>query len=86
MRMKKLLALGALSVVYAGAASAEVNEVKVAKQFSIGYLQINVMERQNLIEKHAKADGLGDVKVSWLTFNGPDMMNDALLSGSVDLV
>src|SRR5262249_9656882 len=37
------------------------------------------------IEKHTKAAGL-DVKVSWLTFNGPDMMNDALLSGSVDLV
>jgi NitT/TauT family transport system substrate-binding protein len=67
-------------------AAAEVTEVRVAKQFSIGYLQINVMERQKLIEKHAKADGLGDVKVSWLTFNGPDMMNDALLSGSVDLV
>jgi NitT/TauT family transport system substrate-binding protein len=76
--------LGAL--LFASAAAAEVNEVKVAKQFSIGYLQINVMERQKLIEKHARAAGLGDVKVSWLTFNGPDMMNDALLSGSVDLV
>jgi NitT/TauT family transport system substrate-binding protein len=43
------------------------------------------MEHQKLIEKHTKAAGL-DVKVSWLTFNGPDMMNDALLSGSVDLV
>jgi NitT/TauT family transport system substrate-binding protein len=77
-------ALCALAVAHASAA--EVTEVKVAKQFSIGYLQINVMEHQGLIEKHAKADGLGDIKVSWLTFNGPDMMNDALLSGSVDLV
>src|SRR4029077_1923116 len=76
--------LCALAVAHASAA--EGTEMKVAKQFSIGYLQINVMERQKLIEKHAKADGLGDIKVSWLTFNGPDMMNDALLSGSVDLV
>jgi NitT/TauT family transport system substrate-binding protein len=82
----RLAALCALTLALARPAAAEVTEVKVAKQFSIGYLQINVMERQKLIEKHAKADGLGDVTVSWLTFNGPDMMNDALLSGSVDLV
>jgi NitT/TauT family transport system substrate-binding protein len=81
-----LATLCALALVGFRPATAEVVEVKVAKQFSIGYLQLNVMERQKLIEKHAKADGLGDVKVSWLTFNGPDMMNDALLSGSVDLV
>jgi NitT/TauT family transport system substrate-binding protein len=77
---------GLLALAAAMPAAAEVTEVKVAKQFSIGYLQLNVMEHQKLIEKHAQADGLGDIKVSWLTFNGPDMMNDALLSGSVDLV
>src|SRR5580692_6084871 len=82
----RLVALCGLAVALVRPATAEVAEVKVAKQFSIGYLQLNVMERQKLIEKHATADGLGDVKVSWLTFNGPDMMNDALLSGSVDLV
>jgi NitT/TauT family transport system substrate-binding protein len=80
------LAAVAGALLLATGAHAEVKEVKVAKQFSIGYLQINTMEHQKLIEKHAKAAGLGDVKVSWLTFNGPDMMNDALLSGSVDLV
>lgn len=69
-----------------GPAGAEVTEIRAAKQFSIGYLQLNVMEHERLIEKQAKAAGLGDVKVSWLTFNGPDMMNDALLSGSVELV
>jgi len=47
---------------------------------------VNVMERDKLIEKHAKALGLDDVKVSWSTFNGPNAMNDALLSGSVDIV
>jgi NitT/TauT family transport system substrate-binding protein len=85
MSAKHAIALGC-TLLAAGPAAAEVSEVKVAKQFSVGYLQINMMEHQKLIEKHAKADGLGDVKVSWLTFNGPDMMNDALLSGSVDLV
>ena len=86
MRLTSRLLVLLGTALFATGAHAEVNEVKVAKQFSIGYLQINTMEQQKLIEQHTKAAGLGDVKVSWLTFNGPDMMNDALLSGSVDLV
>lgn len=61
-------------------------EVRFARQFSMGYLQFNVMEHHGLMEKHAKAMGLGDVKVKWLTFNGPDAMNVALISDSVDVV
>ena len=38
-------------------AAAEVPEIRLAQQFSIGYLQLNVMEHQQLIEKHAKAAG-----------------------------
>ena len=38
------------------------------------------------LEKHAKAAGVGEVKVVWATFNSPAAMNDALLSGSVDIV
>lgn len=67
-------------------ASAEVNEVRFAQQFSMGYLQFNVMSRQHLLEKHAAALGIPDLKVTFVTFNGPDMMNDALLSGAVDVV
>jgi NitT/TauT family transport system substrate-binding protein len=66
--------------------SAETAHVRFARQFSMGYLQFNVMEHAKLVEKHAKALGLGDVDVSWVTFNGPNNMNDALLSGSVDVV
>ncbi|GAC1424477.1 MAG: ABC transporter substrate-binding protein [Candidatus Velthaea sp.] len=65
---------------------ANATEIRLAKQFSMGYLQFNIMEHENLIEKHAKALGLPDVKVSWLTFNGPDAMNSALISNSVDVV
>src|SRR6185437_5981049 len=55
------------------------------QQFSMGYLQFNVMKHQDLLEKHVAAAGLPPVKVSWVTFNGPDMMNDALLSSSIDI-
>jgi NitT/TauT family transport system substrate-binding protein len=67
-------------------ARAEAQEIRFAKQFSMGYVQFNVIEDRKLVEKHAKAAGLGDVKVVWNTFNGPDNMNNALLSDSVDIV
>ena len=67
-------------------AFAEATEIRFARQFSMGYLQFNMMERHKLLEKHAKAMGLSEVKVVWATFNGPNAMNDALLSGSVDIV
>lgn len=67
-------------------AAAQALEIRLARQFSMGYLQFNVMEHEHLIEKHARALGLPDVKISWSTFNGPNAMNDALLTGSVDIV
>ncbi len=67
-------------------ARAEAKEIRLAKQFSMGYVQFNVLEHQHLIEKYAKAAGLGNVTVVWDTFNGPAVMNDALLSDSVDVV
>src|SRR5438874_9206617 len=41
-----------------------------------------LMEEKKLIEKHAKAAGV-DVKVSWAKFAGGSVMNDALLSNSL---
>jgi NitT/TauT family transport system substrate-binding protein len=45
-----------------------------------------VMKDGGLIEKQAKAAGLGDIGVEWATFRSSDVMNDALISGSVDFV
>src|SRR6187551_1133007 len=83
----RTIAVGILltAAVAAGPASAE-TEIRLARQFSMGYLQFNVMEHEKLLEKHAAALGLKDVKISWATFNGPNAMNDALIGGSVDIV
>jgi NitT/TauT family transport system substrate-binding protein len=70
----------------AGGAAAQAPEIRFARQFSMGYLQFNIMEQHHLLEKHAKAAGLPELKVVWATFNSPAAMNDALLSGSVDIV
>src|SRR4051812_41045424 len=69
-----------------GVTSVSAAEIRLAEQFSMGYLQFNVMKRDRLIEKYAGQRGLKDFKVSWQRFNGPAAMNEALLSGSTDIV
>jgi NitT/TauT family transport system substrate-binding protein len=61
---------------------AEMAEINVAQQYGISYLPLMIMEDQKLIEKHAKAAGV-DVKVGWAKFAGGNVMNDALLSNSL---
>lgn len=61
---------------------AEMAEINVAQQYGISYLPLMLMEEQKLIEKHAKAAGV-DVKVGWAKFAGGNVMNDALLSNSL---
>jgi NitT/TauT family transport system substrate-binding protein len=87
MRIGRLLAIGFVATMLPGVmARAQVPEIRFARQFSMGYLQFNVMEHHQLVEKHAKALGIPEVKVVWATFNSPAAMNDALLSGSIDIV
>jgi NitT/TauT family transport system substrate-binding protein len=88
MRFKTFLSALAGSAAMLGLlapAVAQVPEIRLAKQYSMGYLQLNVIEHQKLIEKHAKLLGIPEVKVSWETFNGPAAINDALLSGNIDI-
>lgn len=82
-------ALSAAAFVLASLAAipsafAEAKELRVAKQYGLGYIQLMLMEDQKLVEKHAKAAGLGDVNVTWSTFRSSDVMNDALISGNLD--
>ena len=67
-------------------AAADQGELRIAKQYGLGYLTLMVMEDQKLVEKLAKDAGMPDLKVSWATFRSSDVMNDALLSNSVDFV
>ena len=84
--LRCLLAAILMATVPMAPAAADAPEIRLARQFSMGYLQFNLMEHERLIEKHARALGLADVKVSWATFNGPNAMNDALISGTIDIV
>ncbi|HWP87285.1 MAG TPA: ABC transporter substrate-binding protein, partial [Burkholderiales bacterium] len=84
MTFSKRLALAAGAALLCGAAHAEVSEVKITKQFGVGFLPLMVMEDQKLVEKHSKAAGLPEVKGVFMTLSNPAAMNDGLLSGQVD--
>jgi NitT/TauT family transport system substrate-binding protein len=76
--------MGLLSIGFSGAAHAEADTVRIAKQYGISYLPLTLMEEEKLFEQQAKKQGL-DIKVEWLRFIAGAGMNDALLSGNLDL-
>lgn len=61
-------------------------KISIAQQFGIGYLVLHVVKDRQLIEKHAKAQGLEDIEVEWRTISGATAMNEALLAGAIDVV
>lgn len=61
-------------------------KISIAQQFGIGYLVLHVVKDRQLIEKHAKAQGLDDIEVEWRTISGATAMNEALLAGAIDVV
>jgi NitT/TauT family transport system substrate-binding protein len=74
--------LSAVLLAVPASALAEAAEIKVAQQYGISYLPLMIMEEQKLIEKYAKANGV-EVTVGWAKFAGGNVMNDALLSNSL---
>jgi NitT/TauT family transport system substrate-binding protein len=76
-------AIGFLGIGFNGAAHAEADTVRIAKQFGIGYLPLTLMEEEKLFEQQARKQGL-DIKVEWLRLSAGAPMNDAILSGNLD--
>jgi NitT/TauT family transport system substrate-binding protein len=60
-------------------------KISIAQQFGIGYLILDVVRDQQLIEKHGKQQGI-EVQVDWASISGATAMNEALLAGSLDVV
>jgi len=75
----------ALAIAAPLAARAEETTVRFAQQFGLGFLPLRVAAEHKLIEKHAEALGLHDVKVELYTISSGTAVNDALISGSVDI-
>ncbi|HFZ8995573.1 TPA: ABC transporter substrate-binding protein [Citrobacter freundii] len=74
----------ALALLFASGAAQAEGQISIAQQFGIGYLILDVVRDQQLIEKQGKKQGL-DIKVDWRTLSGSTAMNEALLSGALDV-
>jgi NitT/TauT family transport system substrate-binding protein len=77
------LAACVLALLFGGSAAAA--EIHVATQYGFGFLPMMVIEHEHLYEKRLAAAGMADSTVAWSTLGGGSAMNDALLSGSLDL-
>src|SRR5262245_30983182 len=80
------LAIAALAASAALPANAQQPEIRISRTTTMAYLPLMVAEHEKLIEKHAAALGVPNLKVSWVLFTGPSAQIDALFSGNVDVV
>jgi NitT/TauT family transport system substrate-binding protein len=71
------------AIVAAAPAHAE-GKIRIAEQYGVVYLLLNVAQDQKLIEKHGKKYGV-PITVEWVKLSGGAAVNDALLSGSIDI-
>jgi NitT/TauT family transport system substrate-binding protein len=83
---RKFATAAVLAAAIGSAAHAEVKEVRLSKQFGLPYLPMIVIQDKKLIEKHAAAMGLGEVKTVWMQHAGPAAQLDAMLAGQVDFI
>ena len=73
------------ATLLAGSAWAEVDEVRLAQQFGISYLPLTVMRHEGLLKHAAEQAGIKGLKTSWKHFGAGNAMNEALLSGNLDV-
>src|SRR5450830_831986 len=86
MRFASLIATTVIAAVAGFSASAHAEgQIRIAQQFGIGYLILDVVQDQKLIEKYGKQQGV-DIKVEWNSISGATAMNESLLAGALDVV
>lgn len=86
MKLKHTVAALAAAVLALSATSANAEgRLRIAEQYGVTYLLLNIAQDQKLIEKHGRQQGV-DIKVEWTQISGGPAANDALLSGAVDVV
>ncbi len=87
--MQRLLRRAALAVSLLLAAAApvwaEADQVRIVMPYGLAYLPTYIAVDRELIQKHAKAAGLGDVKVTVTHMASGPTSSDVLLAGDADL-
>jgi NitT/TauT family transport system substrate-binding protein len=67
-------------------AQEETSQIRFVRQIGLGYLQIYLIEAQNLLDKHVRALGHPGVTATFQPVASPATMNDMLLGGQADIV
>jgi NitT/TauT family transport system substrate-binding protein len=75
----------AASGVFAAPAHAESHEIRFVQTYGLAFLPLHVAIENKLIEKHAAAAGISDVKLTISNLGSGAAINDAIISGSVDV-
>src|SRR5262249_43106779 len=88
--MKRLMLVSAIAwLALLGSAgrgeAQQAHELRVGIGFGIGFLPFFVAEAQHLFEQQAQAAGAGPITVTYPRFSGSAAMQDAILSGNVDI-
>lgn len=79
-----LAAAAGLALFSSAQARAEVSEINAAQQYGLSSLPLMIMEDGKLVEKHARALGLGELKVTWVKLGNPGAITEGLVSGGLD--
>lgn len=74
----------ALAFMLVGAADGNATDLKIAQQYGISYLPLTLMRTQKLLVKRGEQEGV-KITPHWLTFTGGPPMNEALISGNLDI-
>jgi NitT/TauT family transport system substrate-binding protein len=80
-----LTALAFVAGSFATDARAEVSELRLARQYGISHLAMALMDELQLVQHQADKAGLKGLKVTWSRFSDGPGMNEALLSGNLDI-
>jgi NitT/TauT family transport system substrate-binding protein len=58
--------------------------IRIAEQFGVGYLPLHMIRDRDLLAKHGRDAGV-EIAVEWVKLSGGAAMNEALLSGGIDV-
>jgi NitT/TauT family transport system substrate-binding protein len=85
MKLLRLAGAAALLLALAAPVRAEVDTVRIAMPYGLGYLPTYVAIDRHLIQKHASAAGLGEIKVTQRNMASGPVTSDLILANDADI-
>ena len=84
-RTTRVIIAALVANLAASQAFAETGRLRLGIQYGLTYLIPTVMQREKMVEAEARKQGLGEVETVWTRTAGGPQLNDAILSGNLDL-